>query len=122
VFPIQVHGTEVTETIRNGNIEEQDAQRLPLMLCVNSWGLRFAVPFLEEIVLEFPFDAAQKWSIQRNDVCEITIVNPLSKKTLKTLMLSFSCERSEGVYAALEACSKGASPSDVIMSPRNRGK
>lgn len=81
-----------------------------LLLCVTRWGVQFCNPFLEEIVFAFPFECAQKWSIQRNDMCEIIIFqevpNKTSKKPPKTATLAFKCELPEKVYAALEAMSK----------------
>lgn len=126
VFPVVLRGAATGEATPRGEDQQQHPQQV--LLCVSTEGVRLCSPFLEgardatavclfvalpahthhrtaDILFEFSFLEAQKWCIQRNDVCEIVLANAAAKKTLRTTLLEFVCQQSGAPHVCLRSIS-----------------
>ncbi len=99
------------------------ASTATLLFCVSKEGVKILQAFLEDVLLDIPWSMIVKWQISRNDVIELYVVAPGSKKPV---VMEFAClawASASKVFETIEVLSKeSASPLPAALktplSPR----
>jgi hypothetical protein len=82
------------------------AAAVTLLLCVDREGIKLLQAFLEETLLEMPWNVVGKWQISRNDVIQLFVTPAGAKKPLEMEFACLAWATASKVFEALEMFSK----------------
>jgi hypothetical protein len=77
-----------------------------LLLCVDREGIKLLQAFLEETLLEMPWNVVGKWQISRNDVIQLFVTPAGAKKPLEMEFACLAWATASKVFEVLEMFSK----------------